>query len=499
MGDRPWKEDTAPKSPVIKTRKYRLHPTKEQRATLKLWSDATRWIYNRVVKRLNRRPKGTKVTLALLREWASTVSTAWKNPSGSVPPRFWPVPYHIRDSPIRDVAAACAALKAKEKTLHRELKFHRRKDYTSSFTVGKKELNCSSETAAVWPRLFGTILNRSMMRTERGKTLPLVFQHDCRLVHERQTGFYYLCVPMDKKMLMAAVANAAEIKAHRETVIRGGLTWIDYHNAVPTPILIEPPKEKKEETCRVRRNRMVAIDPGIRTFGTCYDPDGVVTEWAAGNSHLALLARLERKASRIQERAKSIGGRRKRRLTAAASRIRKRSRDLVNELHRKFARWLCSEHDLILLPKFNTQPIVRKRAAIVPSTVSPGDKKKGKWIRKIGRKTAGSAMRLAHYRFRTFLLHKAAEMGARVVLCDERYTSKTCGSCGTLNETLGASKTFSCAHCGYVADRDHNAARNVLLRYLELNEVTLEDYEIEPASAMATIRSKRPAGRFMPS
>jgi putative transposase len=211
------------------------------------------------------------------------------------------------------------------------------------------------------------------------------------------------------------------------------------------------------------RMRLISIDPGMRTFGTCYDPDGVVTEWAEGSKHLVLLFRLNRKAGRIETRATKINGRKKRRLVAVASRIRKRSIDLVNELHRKFAIWLCQNHDVVLLPKFDTRSIVRKRS-----------EKTGKWTRKIGKKTAGAAMRLAHYRFRNFLLHKANEFGTKIEICDEQYTSKTCGACGVLNETLGSAKTFSCKKCGYIADRDHNAARNILLRYLAINDIKLE-------------------------
>ena len=50
------------------------------------------------------------------------------------------------------------------------------------------------------------------------------------------------------------------------------------------------------------------------------------------------------------------------------------------------------------------------------------------------------------------------------MIAAEHYTSKTCGECGALNETLGGKKTFLCAFCGYEADRDHNGARNILLR-----------------------------------
>lgn len=276
------------------------------------------------------------------------------------------------------------------------------------------------------------------MRTERRKSLPDVFEHDCRLVYERRTGYFYLCVPL------AAVSRPdPEIQGDR-TGNRAA------SNATDDPV---PPATKG----------IVAIDPGMRTFGTCYDPDGTIHEWATGSDHLALLYRLDRKAGRIERRAAAIGGRKKRRLVAVGDRIRKRSVNLVNELHRKFSLWLCRNYSVVLLPKFDTRPMVRKR--------SDG----GTWTRKIGRKTAGGAMRLAHYRFRNFLTHKATEFGTTIEICDERYTSMTCGSCGSFNRDLGASKTFRCNTCGYVADRDHNAARNILLRYLTLNDIRLED------------------------
>ena len=75
----------------------------------------------------------------------------------------------------------------------------------------------------------------------------------------------------------------------------------------------------------------------------------------------------------------------------------------------------------------------------------------------------------AHYRFRQLLLAKAELFPwCTLLVCDEAYTSKTCGECGELHAKLGAAKTFRCPHpgCGYKADRDVSAARNILLRYL---------------------------------
>ncbi|PKY54876.1 hypothetical protein RhiirA4_328888, partial [Rhizophagus irregularis] len=53
-------------------------------------------------------------------------------------------------------------------------------------------------------------------------------------------------------------------------------------------------------------------------------------------------------------------------------------------------------------------------------------------------------------------------------LCSEYYTSKTCGSCGLVNDKLGGSKTFKCE--GY-SICDINGARNILLNFLTINNL----------------------------
>jgi putative transposase len=93
--------------------------------------------------------------------------------------------------------------------------------------------------------------------------------------------------------------------------------------------------------------------------------------------------------------------------------------------------------------------------------------------RNISRSTVKGMMQLSHFKFRQFLIHKSKELGSKLIICDESYTSKTCGRCGLLHNALGSSKTFACPSCGYTVDRDVNGARNVLLRYCAKHKVTL--------------------------
>ncbi len=77
----------------------------------------------------------------------------------------------------------------------------------------------------------------------------------------------------------------------------------------------------------------------------------------------------------------------------------------------------------------------------------------------------------SHYRFQQRLLDKQREFPwCKVIICDEVYTSKTCGNCGKVHPNLGRKKTFHCPFCKVKMDRDANAARNILLRYLTLSQ-----------------------------
>ena len=133
-------------------------------------------------------------------------------------------------------------------------------------------------------------------------------------------------------------------------------------------------------------------------------------------------------------------------------RIREKIRNKVKDLHGRFSKFLCSNYNVVLLPNFETQ-----------SMISKDD-------RKISSKTARAIATYSHYLFRQRLIHKSREYPwCKVVLVQEDYTSMTCGLCGKINEKLGSSKDFHCLSCDYEADRDINASRNILLKYISEN------------------------------
>ncbi len=145
--------------------------------------------------------------------------------------------------------------------------------------------------------------------------------------------------------------------------------------------------------------------------------------------------------------------RRKRHMQRAIWRIYRKVRNIVDDVHKKHAKWLCENYRAVLLPHFDKD-----------------GRMKNKDTRKVGKKVVRRMLDWAHGRFRKRLLNKAREYPwCRVIICTEEYTSKTCGHCGRVRGKLGGTKVFHCADasCPFQGvDRDLNGARNILIKYL---------------------------------
>ena len=70
------------------------------------------------------------------------------------------------------------------------------------------------------------------------------------------------------------------------------------------------------------------------------------------------------------------------------------------------------------------------------------------------------------YAFTQMLIYKCLLYGKELVFLDERNTSKACSGCGALQSMPLYKRTYCCATCGLVMERDENSAHNILQRYL---------------------------------
>ncbi|KAK9342318.1 hypothetical protein V1522DRAFT_425211 [Lipomyces starkeyi] len=149
----------------------------------------------------------------------------------------------------------------------------------------------------------------------------------------------------------------------------------------------------------------MSLDPGVRTFMTGYSSDDEVLE--LGKADIGHICRLCHRMDALQSRwsVKGLEHKKKWQMKRAAAMIRRRIKDLIDDLHCRTAKFLCSSYNLVLLLKFETQQM-----------------DKGRGRRRIGSKTARAMATWSHFRFQRRLLNKAREYPwCRVVMVSEAH------------------------------------------------------------------------------
>ncbi|AOX04095.1 transposase [Moorena producens PAL-8-15-08-1] len=209
----------------------------------------------------------------------------------------------------------------------------------------------------------------------------------------------------------------------------------DYYLTVP---------HKSTQIKAESQGRVVALDPGVRTFLTFFSENSV---GKIGEGDFSRIQRLCAHLDRLLSRTSKAKGKQKYRMKRAARRIIIKIKNLINELHHKAARLLVDHFDVILLPTFETSQMSNRKT------------------RKIRSLTVRNMLSFAHYRFKEFLKHKASETGKIVLDVCEAYTSKTVSWTGEL-VNIGGSKTIKSKIDGRLMDRDINGARGIFLRAL---------------------------------
>jgi putative transposase len=343
--DTPARRENKVYANPMRARRIRLYPTKEQEEKLGRFFGAVRFCYNLLVEKYPVVGQGgikladMRATIAAGPEWLKEI------------------PYDIKDGAVDDFVKAHKAHFAKLKKKRKndpaarhdaKFKFRSKRDQQQSFEVRPRDLERKTGAMA--------FLNLSSLRG--AEHIPEEAEAAARFVRDR-LGRYFLVLPRQ-------VARRSETQAPSS------------HEGV------------------------VALDPGVRTFQTTYDADGLATEW--GKDDMKQIYRLCRVADKLQSAwiAKRTSKRRATKL--AWHRVLDRIKNLVKELHRKMATWLCETYKVVLIPVFETSRMVSRGG------------------RKINSKTARSMLTWSHYAFRALLKAKAELYPwVRVIECNEAF------------------------------------------------------------------------------
>lgn len=304
---------------------------------------------------------------------------------GALPDWAKTVPYQIKKIAVKDACLAVKKAKAdfKKDGQIRKCKFRSRKDTKQSIFIPKSAIK---ETG-----IYHTILGQSKLK----EALPESFS-DGRLT--LAYGEYYLIVSEE----------------------------------------VQPQQTDNQ-------GRVVALDPGVRTFMTFFSEQSY--GWLGNDSNLRIQKLCFKLDKLISNMSKATSAQ-KRRFKKAADRLRAKIQHLVKELHHKTAKFLVDNFDVILLPSFESSQMVSKSR------------------RKIRSKSVRQMLSLSHYQFKKHLEWKAWESG-KVALTNinEAYTSKTVSWTGEVLK-IGGSRVIKSKIDGRSMDRDQNGARGIFLRAL---------------------------------
>ena len=223
--------------------------------------------------------------------------------------------------------------------------------------------------------------------------------------------------------LKIKLSRLIEGKIKTCTVIRDGGQWYvsivtDLHkDAVPIEI-----------------KSAVGIDVGIKTLATLSNGDQI-PNIRTTNKYESRLAKVQRRLSRMKK-----GSKNRNKQKVKLQNIHRTIRNVRQDYLHKESRKLVNQWDLIVLEDLQIGNMLKNH------------------------RLAKSIADVSWSAFTSMLTYKAEWAGKETVFVNPRNTSKSCSSCGSIQDMPLSKRTYNCPVCGLVLDRDHNAAINILHR-----------------------------------
>jgi putative transposase len=99
-------------------------------------------------------------------------------------------------------------------------------------------------------------------------------------------------------------------------------------------------------------------------------------------------------------------------------------------------------------------------------------------------------------RFYSYLSYKAESAGTNLIKVDPRNTSQMCSNCGSIVKKTLSARVHECPYCGFIADRDFNAAVNIHRTGMEQPFEPVEMIPLHHLSVMQVLSMKQEAPPF---
>jgi putative transposase len=214
----------------------------------------------------------------------------------------------------------------------------------------------------------------------------------------------------------------------------------------PTP---EPPENPAPEKC-------VGIDVGIVKY--VHDSDGFAVGSLDLSDERERLEHEQRALSRMEHRSNNWKKQR-RKVAKCHLWIKRKRRDFFHQL----SNYCATEYDLVAVEELNV-------TGMMQFSSNSRDRASAAW---------GTFLRMLEY--------KCEREGTHFVPVDPAGTTKECAQCGVETDKPLWVREHSCPACGFEADRDENAAYNILARGLtDVGVVHPEETPVETAFPVST-------------
>jgi len=184
-------------------------------------------------------------------------------------------------------------------------------------------------------------------------------------------------------------------------------------------------------------NRMVGIDVGLNHFYTDSDGNKIENPRFLRKAEKAL----KRAQKRVSRRTKGSKNRLKaiKQLGRKHLKVSRRRKDFAV----KTARALVQSADLVAIEDLKVRNMVKNRH--------------------LAKSISDASWTL----FRQWLEYFGKVFDVPVIAVAPNYTSQDCSNCGQEVKKALSTRTHKCPHCGYLDDRDVNAAINILMKALQ--------------------------------
>jgi putative transposase len=205
-------------------------------------------------------------------------------------------------------------------------------------------------------------------------------------------------------------------------------------------VSVQVEEEQPEPT--LAPGHTIGVDLGVKVLATLSDAR-VVENPKALRSNLKKLRRLSRRHSRKQK-----GSKNRAKATRKLARLHTNIANIRQDTLHKVTSWITAK----------TKPDQERPCCIVMEDLNVSGMLKN-------RKLARAIADVGFYELRRQIEYKAMLAGSLVYTVSQwEPSSKTCSCCGWVDEHLTLSdRIFHCKECGYVIDRDLNAAINLAL------------------------------------